>query len=418
MQLPFNHIKKTLLSEGYFTAGIVIVFLLLEVYILLFRHIAHQADLELYYRVAFNIIEGQIPYRDFPLEYPLFALIPIVIPEIFNHFLEGNLNQYTAFFAAQNILLGIGTGILVIKTSRFDSKSRSYRFALIFILSLPIFLFRFDPFPAFLSSLAIFFMSRKQIASGFVWLISVAVKLYTVIFFPILALYYYLSKQFISAFKQLAGMLLGSVLVSIALRWVGADNAFDFLSNHVQRGIHLESLAGGLILLLQSAGVGSVKIQHDFGAMHLQTAWSSPVLQFIKLLTPLLFVSLLGYIGLIFKREINVQGNIALQTILIAFSTQLLLFIILNKVFSPQYLVWLLPFIPFLDRKTFIIFTATLMLTILIFPGNYYDLILMKTYMVIMLNVRNVLLIWMFVRLLNLLKNSRQNGEHFFRTPG
>jgi len=46
------------------------------------------------------------------------------------------------------------------------------------------------------------------------------------------------------------------------------------------------------------------------------------------------------------------------------------------------------------------IFTIAIMLTVLIFPGHYYNLISKQLLMVVILNIRNGLLIWLFIELI------------------
>ena len=39
-------------------------------------------DVDIYYNYASRTIQGQIPYRDFPVEYPIFALPIFLIPRV------------------------------------------------------------------------------------------------------------------------------------------------------------------------------------------------------------------------------------------------------------------------------------------------------------------------------------------------
>lgn len=49
---------------------------------LLERPYHHRADLHLYHESSLRLFQGQIPYRDFPLEYPPLALLPMVLPQL------------------------------------------------------------------------------------------------------------------------------------------------------------------------------------------------------------------------------------------------------------------------------------------------------------------------------------------------
>jgi len=42
----------------------------------------HEGDLWLYYDSSLKLMQGQLPYRNFPLEYPPLALLPFVLPHL------------------------------------------------------------------------------------------------------------------------------------------------------------------------------------------------------------------------------------------------------------------------------------------------------------------------------------------------
>lgn len=210
---------------------------------------------------------------------------------------------------------------------------------------------------------------------------------------------------------QLAGAFAASVLIAGAFAWIGGNAATEFLSNHLLRGIHIESLSGGILLLLDRSLSLGIGVKHSYGAMHLNGAYTGTALRIVSIITPIIFVALVGYMIMVFIREVRAVGKVSMHTLLIAFTVQILTFIIFNKVFSPQYLVWLFPLIPFCGKRSCIIFTAALLLTVVIFPGYYFDLIGKKMYMIIILNIRNMLLVWLFCDLLGQLGRDQKHSK-------
>ena len=82
----------------------------------------------------------------------------------------------------------------------------------------------------------------------------------------------------------------------------------------------------------------------------------------------------------------------------------LVVFIIANKVFSPQYLVWLYPLFPLVNGRfrsaIWVAFLAASCLTWYIYPIHYYDLVDTQQVPVDALFLRNVLVALMAVLLL------------------
>jgi hypothetical protein len=386
----------------------ILAYVVVESYYLYGRFASHQSDLALYHRTAVHLLEGKVPFRDFKLEYPFFALIPIVIPQIMNGLTGGGFAGYSFWLVLQNLLLGLSIGILIYKTVGLNKKVAVYKYAVILLFSLPIFLYRFDPFPAFLTIFTIYSVLLKPFSSGASLMVSIGAKLYTIIFLPVIGLFYLINRRYKSAVLSLLGALLVA-LIAIIFFFMMEENGFqDFLTYHQTRGIHLESFAGGLLLLLYQFGIGSVEVKHSFGAMHLVTPWTDNLLFLVKIITPLCFATLLAFIGGAFREQKLRERKVPVLSLVHAFTAQLLLFLLLNKVLSPQYMVWLLPVIPFCNSRIFLIFTAALMLTVFIFPGEYHYLIARHISMVLVLNLRNFLLIWLLFEVLYALWPAKQ----------
>lgn len=377
--------------------GLAIVFYLaLESYYLFFRFHAHMQDLALYRGTALEILSGQVPFRDFNLEYPLFALIPILLPGWLSAHTGGSLESYVGWFITQNLLVAICMGMIVRQMDRGEQALRYYAAAT--VCSLPVFLFRFDAFPAMLTLLAVGFVVKKPGLSGMALMASVAAQLYAVVLVPVLGLYYLFTRNWRGLLWQIAGFVgLGAVIVA-CIAWLGMDRASGFMNYHLLRGIQIESLTGGILLLLDQCNLLHVGMEQSFGAMHLVTPLTPVLLPVINAVTPVCFMLMVCYLIWAFQRSVQLGGTLSLTPLIAAAAAQILLFILLNKVLSPQYLVWLLPLVPFCGPRTSVVFIIAVMLTVIIFPGHYYGLVQKQLLMVVMLNLRNGLLVWLFAR--------------------
>jgi hypothetical protein len=102
-----------------------------------------------------------------------------------------------------------------------------------------------------------------------------------------------------------------------------------------------------------------------------------------------------------FREEQAAQTRVTEQSAIAYCVVGLLAFIVTNKVFSPQYIIWLLPFAPLLRPRQAGILLAIYALTITLFPFSYENLLAMRMLPVLLLNLRNLLvaalLLWLLI---------------------
>lgn len=74
-------------------------------------------------------------------------------------------------------------------------------------------------------------------------------------------------------------------------------------------------------------------------------------------------------------------------------------FVLVNKVFSPQYIVWLIPFVALAERRVMVLFFVIAALTIYVYPFHWQEFTAGRLVPVLALNVRNLLGIGLLVML-------------------
>ncbi len=370
-------------------------FLLIPIAFLATCSWAVRADMRLFYDYSSEIAQGQIPYRDFPVEYPPLALLPMVLPqflrvgsdEFFRHL-------YYVIFSFENVVLCGITGVIVAKMARSQLKRDSRRtiavFSLLVIANATMILCRFDILPALLTALALWFViicrpSLAGIAIG----LGIMTKLYPIILLPVLGLYYLTRRQYIEASKFLGGSVFAVGVTLLPFLTIGLGHLSITLQYHQARGIQLESIPAGLLLLAKQFGWTTVDVVINYGAYHIISPSAEPIL---KVLPFVFIVAWTLAVLSCFKRfQLERRSNYATieQSLLACSMLILLTSITTSKVFSPQYLVWLLPFAPFLRTKQVHIFIAICILTLAIFPFSYDQLSEMNLLPVLLLNMRN-----------------------------
>jgi hypothetical protein len=175
----------------------------------------------------------------------------------------------------------------------------------------------------------------------------------------------------------------------------------EFLRYHELRGLQIESLPAGAIVLGHVLGITPARLEFNYGALHLASPLASAVLSWL----PLIFIVLLGAVLASclarFREEQALNGHVTRESLVAYSVAALLVFIVTNKVFSPQYVIWLLPFAPLLRLRQASVLLAICTLTIMLFPFDYDHLLSMELLPVLLLNIRNLLvvalLIWLLV---------------------
>jgi len=193
----------------------------------------------------------------------------------------------------------------------------------------------------------------------------------------------------------LAGALVAAVFLAFHVR--EGPESLGFLQYHSQRGLQLESIAATLPLLL-SFGGHAVSLSGDFGAWHLQSSLARVLAQS----SPALMLLLVGGVVVLTVRAVRSpapQGEVrfaAADAPLFAGAvvTSLAAAIVASKVFSPQYLLWMLPVVPLAPaRRLLPLFLVIAAVTTTIFPYAYEHVAALTTGGKVLLVARNVLFV-------------------------
>ncbi|HKF94120.1 MAG TPA: glycosyltransferase family 87 protein, partial [Gammaproteobacteria bacterium] len=363
----------------------------------------HTLDLSLYYNDSRNVLQGLVPYRDFAIEYPPLALLPFTLPHLAALQQPLRFSDYIQAFLIENVLfstlIALALGWMTEQRAIVRPPALTLALYTLFVaLSAPLLPWRYDLFPALLTMLAFVSVLRGRPAwAGFWGGLGIAAKLYPVVLLPIFGLYYLAGRQYRGFLRMLLGSALAVLLVLLPflLAFTTPAQLFSFLSYHSLRGLQIESLPAGAIVLAHTLGLTPAKLEFNYGALHLDSPWASAALAWL----PYLFVVVFSVVAVSawgrFREECAAADNrrASAETLAAYIFAALLAFIATNKVFSPQYIIWLLPFAPLLRPPQALIFLAIVAMTITLFPFNYDRLLAMQRLPVVVLNLRNLLVI-------------------------
>ncbi len=278
-----------------------------------------------------NLAESQSPSEEplhtLPYEYPLLSLVP------FSLGLVAPTSLYQVAFAIW-MLLVVGIIYFVLKKTRSSSAAIAYSVYLV-LGCWATAATRFDLVPAALMLGAIILAARAKWHWGFALLaMATLLKFYPVVLVVpfLIAQQTHSGDQWYSWRRWSAlGMYMGICVVvtfsSLVLNIADTLSPLDYFLN---RPIQIESVPATLLWLGSFFGY-PLQFIHSFGSVNI----TSPLSHRVALLSLLC----LG-VGLLYTFWLQWRGKLDIST---ASLLTLLIILITGKVFSPQYLIWIVP---------------------------------------------------------------------------
>ena len=299
-----------------------------------------QVDTDVYQAYGTRVVDGQLPYRDFSVEYPPAALPAFILPALGHP----TAAAYRFRFEWLMALCGIATLIAVdatLQTLQVPGRTRLGLEVLLGVSPLilgPLVLSRYDFLPAALSVAAVAaFLRDRHRLGGTILGLATASKFYPVAILPIAVAYVWQRRGRAVALRSLAvcvGAFAACVLPFAALAPHGIVHP---LLTELKRPLEVESLGGALLIAahhLVGLPIGLLVSYHseNLGGTGARLA--------AALTTALELVSLAWVWNACAHRRLAgpefVSAAAGAVAILLAF----------GKVFSPQYLIWLIPLVP------------------------------------------------------------------------
>jgi len=275
-------------------------------------------------------------FHQLPHEYPLLTIIPFTLA------LVAPLNWYQVAFAFWMILVAVAIYILLL---RFRSRRAAVAYALYLVIGCwATAVGRFDLIPSALTLLALLCTERRKWNWAFVLLaLAILFKFYPlVLVFPFL-----LAQQMTSdakwyawrRWKPLAMFITVCAVVMAGSLYLSVEGTLAPLSYFGFRPIQVESFSASLIWLSSYFGHLPLDYDYTFGSLNLFSPLSSNV--------ALISTVFLG-VGLLYTYLLQWRAKIDLA---VACLLTLLIVMITGKVFSPQYLIWVIPLIAYIGKS-------------------------------------------------------------------
>ena len=352
-------------------------------------------DLYVYAVDAHALATGALPYRDFGFEYPPLALLAIALP----HALGGS---FETWFAIEMALFGLVCQELL---RALAGPRAAWLWALAPLAVGAQIRTHFDLAAVAVLLGALLAFVRERPRAGFALLaVGGLVKLFPLLLVPVAGAWLWGRGQTRQLREGLAWCV-GVLVVGTAPFWLlgGFGDMFRF---HLDRPVQIESTpATALFALGGSYVTGTAQHPDGFKSNGLDGGHADLVLA----------LSTVALVAVVVMAIVLAARAASARQLLLCCYLALLAFVGLGKVLSPQYMIWLAPFVvlALVGRELPIAgWTITaIVLTQTWFPGRYFDLVDADSDIVTVVALRNFCLIMAVAATATAIAQTKMSGS-------
>ena len=325
-------------------------------------------DTPVYQNYGDAMLRGEVPYRDFDVEYPPGALLVFIQPA------RGNEGDADAYKHAFEVLMVVCGALLVIALAfalaALDTPPARMFGALALAALAPLLLgsvvlTRFDLWPAALTAaaLAALVSGRVRLGHGLLGA-GFVTKIWPAVIVPLAVAYVWRTRGRREALVCLgiAAAVVAVVLLPFVV--VAPHGVWTSFERQLSRPLQIESLGAALLIVSHHVFGTGVTMVSSRGSQNI----SGTAAQVVGWFQTALQAAVLIGLWITFARRDRTREELLRYS-----AAAVVAFIALGKVLSPQFLIWLIPLIPLVRRWTVaLLFAAVLMLTQAWFPQHYW----------------------------------------------
>ncbi|MGH3040924.1 MAG: glycosyltransferase 87 family protein [Gaiellaceae bacterium] len=344
-------------------------------------------DTPVYQEYGEAMAAGEVPYRDFDLEYPPGALPVFWLPTI------GPAEHYRSIFEVLMLICAAAALVLVVRSAAALDAPPGRLLAVAWVAGVfplllgTVVLTRYDLWPAALAAaaLAAVVLGRERLGLAVLG-VAVAAKIYPLVLLPPLLIYLARRHGRREAAVGLGTFAAALAVVVLPFALIAPDGLWDSVSRQLGRPLQIESLGSSVLLAAHQLGLYDPTVVSTHGSQNL--AGSLP--DALATTQTVLQAAALIAVWVLFAR-----GAATPELLVVACAGSLVVFVALGKVLSPQFLVWLVPGALLVAGRIGIaagvLLTAALVSTHLWFPTLYWDIVGLESVAWLVL-ARNLLL--------------------------
>lgn len=309
--------------------------------------VGNWCDVDHYYVHAERVLDGEVPYSGFTFEYPPLALLLMTVPRLLSWDL-GSYRIVHALMAAAFVL--IAWRLLDDYGDRVAGDRRPVRLVLLLAIIAGSYFIttRNDIFAAVPALAAVLlFMKGRYVPASALIAVAAMVKLYpAILLLPMLCILL-VRRQWKEAVLAVATAAAVCLLAELPFLLDDPSTAFAYLTYHSDRGFQVESMLGSLFLLAKQVLSTDITVSVLYGSDTIVGVMPDAIAPYMN---GVLFAAL-GVFAAVIAARIARGGmprrsqDAALGPICLA---MVLLFIAFSKVYSAQYVIWVMLLAPLL----------------------------------------------------------------------
>jgi uncharacterized membrane protein len=364
---------------------------------------ARYRDVHLYQGFADAVFDGRVPYRDFFMEYPPGALAVFLAPAV------GGDAHYNAAFKLLMALCGVATIFLVALILGRLGVSTGRLWTAVLLLALapialgPISLNTYDAWPALLTVATLFLLLAGAPVVALALLgVAFAAKVYPLVLLPPALVFLWLRAGRDVVLRASVAFAAAAAVVVVPFLALAPHGLAESFRAQAARGLQVESLGGSLLAVADRLGIYDATVVHRTApAISYELVGSLP--DAVAVLSSVAQVIAVLLVAVLYLRARNGSWLLA-----VSFAGAIAGFLVFTRFFSPQYLVWLVPFVVFLEPFAWVVTGVALVLAQVWF-FHYSDVFALGGY-VWLVFARDILVFAVFVLAVRSLR--RRAVEH------
>ena len=326
-------------------------------------------DTPVYEKYGNLMAKGEVPYRDFSVEYPPGALPVFVLPAL------GHVDDSCRFRRSFETLMATCGSLLVLGVAlclgglRARPRQLYAGVALAAVAPLllgSVVLTRFDLWPAALAvgALAALLHGRSRLGHGLLGLAIVA-KIWPGVLLPLTIAHVWRTRGRREALACLGTSVAAIAVVMLPFVAVAPGGVWNSVVRQTTRPLQIESLGAALLVASHHVlGTGAAMVS-SHGSQNL----GGTAANVVGVLQTVAQVGVLLVLWIWFARRHRSR-----EELVQACAAAAVAFVALGKVVSPQFMIWLIPFVPLVrKRAAAALFVVALALTQAWFPQRYWD---------------------------------------------